>query len=89
MSPLADGLALVAGLGYASESVLEHHVARQQAPDLTLRLGLVTALLRRPLWVLGFVVGIASFALEAGALAIGNVIEVAPLLVSGLLFALP
>ncbi len=82
-------LALAAALCYACGSVIEHQVARQQRPELALRLGLLVALARQPLWVIGFLVGVGAYGLEAAALAVGNVMTVAPLLVSGLLFALP
>ncbi len=86
---MAIGLALVAGMCYAAASVIEHSVARQQRPELAMRLQLILALVRRPLWVAGFLVGAAAYCMEAAALALGNVMTVAPLLVSGLLFALP
>ena len=82
-------LALAAALCYACGSVIEHQVARQQRPELALRLGLLVALARQPLWVIGFLVGVGAYGLEAAALAVGDVMTVAPLLVSGLLFALP
>ncbi len=82
-------LALLAGLSYAGASVLQQRVASEQRPELSLRPALLLALVRRPLWLLGIALDIGAFGLEAGALATGTVVTVAPLLVSGLLFALP
>ena len=86
---MAIVLALLAGLSYAGASVLQQRVASEQRPELSLRPALLLALARRPLWLLGIALDIGAYALEAGALATGTVVTVAPLLVSGLLFALP
>ena len=86
---MAIVLALLAGFSYAAASVLQQRVASEQPPDLSLRPALLLALARRPLWLLGILLDIGAYALEAGALASGTVVTVAPLLVSGLLFALP
>lgn len=86
---LALVLALAAGISYAGASVLEQRVAARQRPELALRLRLLLAVVRQPLWLLGLALDIGAFVLEAGALAAGSVILVGPLLVTGLLFALP
>jgi drug/metabolite transporter (DMT)-like permease len=81
--------ALAAGLCYALASVMQHHVAAEQAPELSLRPGLILALVKRPLWLAGIVLDIGAYVLEAAALSVGSIVVVQPLLVSGLLFALP
>ena len=86
---MAIALALLAGLSYAGASVLQQRVASEQPPELSLRPALLLALVRRPLWLLGIALDVAAYGFEAGALATGTVVTVAPLLVSGLLFALP
>jgi drug/metabolite transporter (DMT)-like permease len=82
-------LALLAGCCYAGAAVLQQRVAAEQPPELSLRPALLLALVRRPLWLLGIALDVGAYLLEAGALATGTVVTVAPLLVSGLLFALP
>jgi drug/metabolite transporter (DMT)-like permease len=82
-------LALGAGMSYATAAVLQQRVAAEQAPELSLSPRLIVALVKRPLWLLGTAFDISAYFLEAGALAAGSIIVVAPLLVSGLLFALP
>lgn len=82
-------LALGAGLCYALASVMQHHVAAQQAPELSLRPRLILELVKRPLWLAGIVLDIGAYVLEAAALSVGSIVVVQPLLVSGLLFALP
>jgi drug/metabolite transporter (DMT)-like permease len=81
--------ALGAGLCYALASVMQHHVAAQQAPELSLRPRLLLELVKRPLWLGGIVLDVGAYVLEAAALAFGSIVVVQPLLVSGLLFALP
>ena len=80
---------MLAGLSYAGASVLQQRVASEQPHELSLRPTLLLALVRRPLWLLGIALDVAAYGFEAGALAAGTVVTVAPLLVSGLLFALP
>jgi drug/metabolite transporter (DMT)-like permease len=86
---MAIALALLAGLSYAGASVLQQRAASEQPPELSLRPALLLALVRRPVWLIGIALDIGAYGLEAGALASGTVVTVAPLLVSGLLFALP
>lgn len=86
---MAIVLALLAGLSYASAAVLQQRVAAEQPPELSLRPRLLLELVRRPVWLLGIAFDVCAYLLEAGALATGTVVTVAPLLVSGLLFALP
>ncbi len=86
---LAVVLALGAGLAYAIAAVLQQRAAARQPPELSLSLGLIGALARQRTWLLGTVADISGYLLEAGALGAGSVIVVGPLLVSGLLFAIP
>ena len=86
---LAVVLALFAGLSYATAAVLQQKVAAQQPPELSLSPRLIVALARRPLWLLGIAIDISAYLFEAGALAAGSIIIVGPLMVSGLLFAIP
>lgn len=85
--------AVAAALGtaacYAAASVLQQTSARAAPPGQGLRLGLIGHLATRPLWLIGQLVSIAAVALHALALASGPLVIVQPLLVTGLLFALP
>jgi len=76
-------LAVSAGFAYALASVLQQHAASEAAPELSLRPGLLLALLKRPLWLFGTLVDGAAYALEASSLALGSIIIVQPLLVTG------
>lgn len=86
---MAVVLALLAGLSYAGAAVLQQRVAAAQPPELSLSPRLLVAVARRPLWLLGIALDIVAYLFEAAALHEGTVVTVAPLLVSGLLFALP
>jgi drug/metabolite transporter (DMT)-like permease len=88
-STIAIVLAIAAGFSYAVASVLQQRVAAEEAPELSLRLGLLVALVKRPIWLLGLVVDGVAYGFEAAALALGSIIVVQPLLVTGLLWALP
>jgi drug/metabolite transporter (DMT)-like permease len=81
--------ALSAGLCYALASVFQHHVAAAQPSEMSLRPRLLLELVKRPMWLFGIVLDVGAYLLEAAALAVGSIVVVQPLLVSGLLFALP
>ncbi len=82
MAVLAVLAALGSALLVAVASVLQHRAGRGN--DAPLR-----RVFRHPLWIVGSVAGIAGFGLHVVALSIGALSLVQPLLVSGLLFALP
>jgi hypothetical protein len=81
--------ALAAALSYALASVLQHWEAEKQPADKALRLSLVARLAKRPRWVAGLGFDIGGYAVQWWALTIGSLVVVQPLLVVGLLFALP
>jgi drug/metabolite transporter (DMT)-like permease len=80
---------LGAALCYAVASVLQQQAASGQPHDRSLRPALLLHLVARPRWVLGVLTDVAGYALQVVALAEGSLVLVQPLLVSGLLFALP
>jgi drug/metabolite transporter (DMT)-like permease len=74
---------------YALASVLQHRGARAQPDEESLTVGLMVRLLHHPAWLLGLVCDVAGFVLQFVALGHGPIVVVQPLLVCGLLFALP
>lgn len=74
---------------YALASVLQHRGARDQPDEASMKLGLLVRLLRHPAWLIGTVCDGAGFVLQFVALGHGPIVVVQPLLVCGLLFALP
>ncbi len=81
--------ALVAAAMYAVASVLQQRAAAAQAEEHSLRLGLLARLVQNPAWLLGIVTDVAGYVLQFIALDRGTLVVVQPLLVCGLLFALP
>jgi drug/metabolite transporter (DMT)-like permease len=86
---LAVVCALTSALLYALASVLQQRGAAAQPADTALRLTLLTRLLRNPGWLLGLLCDIAGYVFQFVALGHGALVVVQPLLVTGLLFALP
>ncbi|MCF8569847.1 DMT family transporter [Gordonia sp. HY002] len=91
MNVLAVVLALVAALLFAVAAVLQEKGTDGLSDDdaAGVGVGLFAKLVRRRVWLLGITADIAGFAVQAGALAVGSLLLVQPLLVSTLLFALP
>ena len=79
--------ALASALAAATSSILQHHSARR-APDGRAH-RLLGHLLTRPAWLIGGVVAVVGLALHVLALDGGELAVVQPLLISGVLFALP
>jgi drug/metabolite transporter (DMT)-like permease len=80
-------IALASALAAATSGVLQHHCARRAPQVRTHRL--LGYLLTRPAWIAGMVAAGMGFALHALALAEGQLAVVQPLLISGILLALP
>ncbi|HTW10814.1 MAG TPA: DMT family transporter [Acidimicrobiales bacterium] len=85
--------ALCAAVLFAMAAALQHRSAGLVSDGAALGTaqlsGFLLRTLRDPLWVLGGVAGVAGFALHALALRDGPLTLVQPLLVSGVVFALP
>jgi drug/metabolite transporter (DMT)-like permease len=81
--------ALGSALLYALAAVTQQRAAVDEPMENSLRLRLLFNLLRRPLWLAGLVCDVGAFLLQFYALDHGALVLVQPLLVSGLLFALP
>jgi drug/metabolite transporter (DMT)-like permease len=79
--------ALASALAAATSSVLQHRSARQAPHDRTHRL--LGHLVTRPAWIAGLFAAGVGLVLHAFALAHGQLVVVQPLLISGVLFALP
>jgi hypothetical protein len=82
-------LALAAALLYAAAAVLQQRAASEAPQHKAMRPALMFHLLRRPLWLVGYVADWVAFGCEALALGLGSLLVVQPLLATGLLFALP
>jgi drug/metabolite transporter (DMT)-like permease len=81
--------ALAAGCTFAVGSVLQQSAAREAPRDEALSLRLLVGLAHRRRWLAGISCDAGSFGLQALALAFGPIALVQPLLVTGVLFAVP
>ena len=87
------GLAVSAALGsalcFATSSALQQRGAARAPQGTGLHLDLLRHLVRRPVWLGGMTAAVGTLVLQALALAKGELVLVQPLLIVGLLFALP
>jgi drug/metabolite transporter (DMT)-like permease len=81
--------ALGSSLMYALASVLQHRGAISQPEERSLRMGLLVGLIQSPTWLTGLIFDGGGYVLQFIALGHGPIVVVQPLLVCGLLFALP
>lgn len=81
--------ALSSAMLYALAAVFQQKAAVAEPLEHSLRLRLLINLLHRPLWLMGLACDVGAFLLQFWALDHGSLVLVQPLLVSGLLFALP
>ncbi|MGH9297522.1 MAG: DMT family transporter [Acidimicrobiales bacterium] len=82
-------LSLLSALAFAFGAVLQQHAAAAQPAEHNMRPALVLRLARRPMWLWGIAVNAVGTVFQLGALWRGSLVTVQPLLVCGLLFALP
>ena len=82
-------ISLGSALLYAVASVLQQRAAVAVPAHASMRLGLLVQLFRRPLWLMGVGADWGGYGLQFLALDRGSLVLVQPLLVTGLLFALP
>ncbi|MBO0871423.1 MAG: DMT family transporter [Micromonosporaceae bacterium] len=82
-------LALLGALLFAASAALQHGTVRRAALRGARLLGLLRGLFRQPLWLLGWVVNVAGFTVQAVALHLGSIAVVQALMVTQLVFALP
>ena len=82
-------ISLGSALLYAVASVLQQRAAVDVPAHVSMRVGLLVQLLRRPLWLAGVAADCCGYGLQFAALDRGSLVLVQPLLVTGLLFALP
>lgn len=85
----AVGAALGGAASAALSTVLQHRSAGRTPKGRGLRLVLLARLLRQPMWLGGLLAAGAGLILNAFALHAGGLAVVQPLLLTGMLFALP
>lgn len=81
--------ALVSACGFAISTSLQHRVVTDSAASARRSSGLLKSLVRSPAWLLGLLVGALAFTFHAVAVKHGALAVVQPIMVSGIVFALP
>lgn len=82
-------VSLVAALLFAVGFVMQQREAAKVPDEDALGIGLITRLIRRPVWLIGTASDGLGYVAQAIALAFGSLVLVQPLLATSLLFALP
>src|SRR5579872_3216963 len=82
-------LSLASAASYGLAAVLQHRAAVREAPDLSMRAGLLVRLAHRPIWLIGNALDGVGYLFQFLALRRGSLSLVEPLLVLSLVFALP
>jgi drug/metabolite transporter (DMT)-like permease len=86
---LAILLALLAALLFAVGTVFMQKGTMEIPEEEAAKAGYLLKLARRPVWLLGIGADLLGFVAQAGALAVGRLVVVQPLLVATVVFALP
>jgi drug/metabolite transporter (DMT)-like permease len=89
MESLGIGVAACSAAGFALSTSLQHHSADRAPSAVRTTTALLAHLARRPWWIVGQLVAVGSFALHALALRIGTIVTVQPVVVSGIVLAVP
>jgi hypothetical protein len=82
-------LALLSASFFAISSSVQHQAAEGAPASATGLLGLLGYLVRRPEWLVGQFLATCAFALHASALHAGPIAVVQPIVVSGIVWAVP
>jgi drug/metabolite transporter (DMT)-like permease len=89
MSALAAEVALLGAVAFAGSTSLQHQAAQGAPPAAVGPLALLGHLLGRPVWLIGQVLAIAGLVLHAAALHLGSLAVVQPIVISGVVLAVP
>ncbi len=89
MNALAVTLALMSAATFAISSSVQHQAAEKAPASAVSVFALLGYLVRRPLWLVGQVLATCAFALHASALHAGPIAVVQPIVVSGIVWAVP
>ena len=89
MNVLAVTLALLSAATFAISTSVQHQAAEKAPESARSVLALLGYLVRRPLWLVGQFLATCAFALHASALHAGPIAVVQPIVVSGIVWAVP
>ena len=89
MIALSTLLALGCAATFAVSTSVQHHAAASAPSSTRGIVALLGYLVRRPAWLLGQLLAVVAFSLHAGALHTGPIAVVQPIVVSGIVWAVP
>jgi hypothetical protein len=89
LTALATVLALLSAATFAISTSVQHQVAGTAPESARGPVGLIVHLFSRPWWVIGQVFAVVGFGLHAMALHYGQIAVVQPIVISGIVFAVP
>jgi hypothetical protein len=89
VSVLAGGLALCSAVTFAASTSAQHHAAENAPQETRGAFSLLLHLVKQPLWVTGQVLAVVGLALHAAALGLGSLSVVQPIVISGVVLAVP
>ena len=86
---IAIALAVGAAFLFALGTVLQQKGGSEESADAGMQADFLAKLAQRPVWLLGVLVEVIGFGLQATALGLGRLIVVQPIQVTSVVFALP
>lgn len=89
MNELAVGFALLSATAAAVSTSVQHQAAEGAPPEVTGAWGLLGHLVQRPIWLLGQAIGFVALIMHGLALSNGPIALVQPLVISGIVLAVP
>jgi drug/metabolite transporter (DMT)-like permease len=89
MNALAAFIALLSAVAFAGSTSLQHHAAQGAPSTVPGAFGLIRHLLGRPTWLIGQALAIIGLVLHAAALYLGSIALVQPIVISGVVLAVP
>ena len=89
MSVVAGGLALLSAVTFAGSTSVQHHAVENAPEGVRGAFSLVRHLVQQPVWLAGQALAIAGLVLHAAALHLGSVAVVQPIVISGVVLAVP
>ena len=89
-APLAALICLFSALGFAASNALQHRVAGTVPASVAHHaIGVLAQVVRRPLWLLATTISFSALLLHATALKLGSIALVQPLMLVGVVIAVP
>ena len=89
-APLATLICLLSATGFATSSALQHRVAGTIPTHVAHHaLAVLGQVVRKPLWLLASTISFSALVLHATALKLGSIALVQPLMLVGVVFAVP